>query len=114
MLGGLADDADDALALDYLALHTDLLHRCTNLHSSLPLKTYCRSLFLDLRKYERTVIGDRHRVLEVGREPAVAGDRRPTVLQNLYVVTFFVDHRLDGKHHADLEPGSLAGSAEVG
>ncbi len=38
MLGGLADNADYALALDNLALYTDLLDRCPNLHNSLPFE----------------------------------------------------------------------------
>ena len=33
MLGDLADDANDATAMDYLAFVTDLLYGCTDLHS---------------------------------------------------------------------------------
>ena len=46
-------------------------------------------------------------------DAAVRGDRRPAVLEDLYVGCAEVDHGLDGQNHARFEARSLASRAEI-
>src|SRR5262249_59747162 len=42
-------------------------------------------------------------MLEMSRQAAVFGDRRPAVLFNFNFVTSSIDHRLDGQNHPFLQ-----------
>ena len=53
------------------------------------------------------------RVLELGGQRAVAGDRRPAVGQHLHMRAAEIDHRLDGEQHAGLEHHAFAGPADM-
>ena len=52
----------------------------------------------------RTVLGDRHRQLEVRGQAAVRGHRRPAVVQHPHLGPAHVHHRLDGQAHARHQP----------
>src|SRR4029079_7551201 len=56
-------------------------------------------------------LGDTDSMLELGRERAVAGDRRPAIGQDLHMRFAEIDHRLDGEQHAGLELEPFAGFA---
>src|SRR5207248_9381445 len=58
-------------------------------------------------------VGDSDRMLELGGERAVAGDRGPAVVEHLHGGAAEVDHRLDGGDHAGLELGPGARAAGV-
>src|SRR5262249_38976181 len=59
------------------------------------------------------LFGNGDRVLEVGGEAAVGGDRRPVVLQHPHLPRPHRDHRLDREHHAFLQHRPSPGLAEV-
>src|SRR5260221_2039359 len=66
-----------------------------------------------LRENLAAGVGDAERMFELRRQRAVAGDRRPAVVEHLHVRPSKVDHRLDGEEHARLELGPGAGAAGV-
>src|SRR5947209_3179149 len=49
-------------------------------------------------QYQRSVLRDGDRVLEMGGKLAIFCDRRPSVREHLDLVGAGVDHRLDGQH----------------
>ena len=57
----------------------------------------------------RAVRGDGQAVLEVGRQVAVHGAHRPTVVVDADLVPTEREHRLDGQAEADLEPPPARG-----
>ena len=59
------------------------------------------------------LLGHPDRVLELGRQRAIASDRSPSVGKDLHVRPAEIDHRLDGKQHARLEHQSFTGTADV-
>src|SRR5271156_4193259 len=52
-------------------------------------------------------------MLKMGAVAAINGNRSPSILQNANFRSASVDHRLDSKYHPRLQPGALAGGAEV-
>src|SRR4051794_30503525 len=48
-------------------------------------------------------------VFELRRKRAIAGDRRPAVIQNLHAETAEIDHGLDGEEHSGLQRDALTG-----
>src|SRR5687767_5068504 len=57
------------------------------------------------------ILGDADRMLELGGERAVAGDRGPAVVEQFHVGAADVDHRLNGEEHAGFQFGAGAGTA---
>src|SRR5579871_4183706 len=54
-------------------------------------------------QHERPVVGDGHRMLEMGRKRPIPRYRRPAIGQHLDVRQPLVDHRLDRQHQPGLE-----------
>ena len=65
------------------------------------------------REHLAARLGHAHRVLELGRQLAVARHGGPAVGEDLHVRLAEVDHRLDGEQHAGLEHDAVAGLAVV-
>src|SRR3954469_13721757 len=55
--------------------------------------------------------GDTDRMLELGRQRTIAGDRGPAVAQHLHAIAAQIDHGLDGEEHAGLQGNAAAGLA---
>src|SRR5262249_50674813 len=64
-------------------------------------------------KHTRTVLCDRHRVFEVGRQCPVCCANGPAVRLDVHVRRALVDHRLDRERHPWLQFGPRARYAEV-
>src|SRR3569832_1519774 len=62
----------------------------------------------------RSFFCDRDRMLEVGGEASVGGDRRPPVFQDPDVAFSHIHHRLDGENHSLPKPGASSRRTEVG
>src|SRR5262249_40633444 len=88
-------DPDDPVAADHLAFPADWLHRCSNFHAVTLALTRSRPA-QDIR----TVGGDGNGVLEVRRQPSVAGGPGPAVVLHVDLGPARVDHGLDGQHKA--------------
>ena len=56
-------------------------------------------------------LGNRDRVLELGRERAVARDGGPAIAEYLHMRTAEIDHRLDGEEHPGLQRHAFAAAA---
>src|SRR5262249_27304775 len=93
---------DDAVTPDHLAFPADGLDRCSYLHVLTPL--------LPARLRPAQDIGavgsDGNGVLEVGRQPSIAGGRRPAILLHVHFRTSRIDHGLDRQHQPLGEPDS--------
>src|SRR5690242_16224880 len=66
------------------------------------------------RQSLRAVVGDRQRMLELGRAFAVGGADRPGVLVQFRLWAALVEHRLDGKDHTGANLRASAWLANVG
>ena len=114
VLGVLADHPHDTPASDDATLVTNLSDRCPNLHTCALLRVSPASVgSRHTGQNVRPVIGNQHRVLEVGRERAVSRARRPLVVVHPDVRTAHVHHGLDCKHHSRQQPRASPRLAEV-
>src|SRR5689334_17044255 len=59
---------------------------------------------LELTQNIGPVFSDRHRMLKMGGQAAVFGNRGPTVFLDFNFVTADIDHRLDRQDHSFFEP----------
>src|SRR6185295_12521379 len=62
---------------------------------------------------KRPVLGDGHRMLEMGREATIPRNRRPAIIFDDHLVGPGVHHGLDGHHQPHREALPLAGLAVV-
>src|ERR671918_536158 len=60
----------------------------------------CARHSLQLTQYVGSVFGNRHGVLEMGRQATIFRHRRPTIFLNLNLMASGVPHRFDRQHHA--------------
>ena len=104
-----ADDANDALALDDLALGADGFDGCSYLHD-----LFSRAAYRDSIEGRVSTQGpsfrDRDRVLEVCGHRAIFGHGRPVIVENLYLRGPGVYHGFDGDDKAGFHafPAHLA------
>src|SRR5581483_5176128 len=100
------DDPDDALTVDHLAFITDLFYRSPYFHDlSIPFNRPATRSWP--RQHPWAVRSYGHAVLEMRRIGAVTRHRSPAVFPHLRIGLAGIDHRLDGQHHAFLQPWVL-------
>src|SRR3989304_3073150 len=85
----------------------------TSIASSLVIRSSHRRPRLHARPDLWAVLRDGDGVLEGTRQAAVLGDRRPAVFEDADLPGSHGHHRLDGQHHAGLEPWAAPGLPEV-
>src|SRR5262249_20641909 len=136
-----ADDADDALALDDLALRADGFDAGADFHELVSMPSSAQGMIdagadfhgVGFRRIPRSrgwsgltgcggragedpgaLIEDRDRVLEVRGHRAISGYCRPVVIQLLYVRGPGVYHGFDGDDKAGFHAFAIVWLAEIG